>query len=117
MSSFDLCLQETVINLSPGNITSQTVKMLFSKIFVNFGMPKTLGSNNGLRLLSVTSNSTVNHRGFESMESPIYHPIANELVEIAVLTKKRAAQAGNPKLNVPFGALLQRSLMKHRNTS
>ena len=51
------------------------------------------------------------------METPIYHPRANGIAERAVQTVKRAIQAWSPNLNVSFGALLQRALMAHRNTS
>ena len=51
------------------------------------------------------------------MESPVYHPRANGLAERAVQTVKRALEAWSPKLNVSFGAFLQRALMTHRNNS
>ena len=99
------------------NRTSETVKIYLSQIFARFGIPKTLVSDNGPEFVSGDFKQWCESLGIKKMESPVYHPRANGLAERAVQTVKRALQAWSPNLNVSFGALLQRALMTHRNTS
>ena len=80
-------------------------------------MPKTLVSDNGPEFVSGDLKQWCESLGFKKIESPVYHLRANGLAERAVQTVKRALQAWSPKLNVSFGAFLQRALMTHRNIS
>ena len=100
-----------------GNRTSETVKIYLSQIFARLGIPKTLVSDNGPEFVSGDLKQWCESLGIKKIESPVYHPRANGLVERAVQTVKRALQAWSPNLNVSFGAFLQRALITHRNTS
>ena len=100
-----------------GNRTSETLKIYLSQIFARFGIPKTLVSDNGPEFVSGDLKQWCESLGIKKMESPVYHPRANGLAERAVQTVKRAPEAWSPKLNVSFGAFLQRALMTHRNNS
>ena len=100
-----------------GNRTSETVKIYLSQIFARFGISKNLVSDNGPLFVSGDLKQWCESLGIKKIESPVYHPRANGLAERAVQTVKRALQAWSPKLNVLFGAFLQRALMTHRNTS
>ena len=100
-----------------GNRTSETVKIYLSQSFARFGITKTLVSDNGPEFVSVDLKQWCESLGIKKMESPFYHPRANGLAERAVQTVKRALQAWSPKINVTFGAFLQKALMTHCNTS
>ena len=100
-----------------GNRTSETVKIYLSQIFARFGISKNLVSDNGPEFVSGDLKQWCESLGIKKMESPVYHPRANELAEKAVQTGKRVLQAWSPNLNVSFGAFLQMALMTHRNTS
>ena len=100
-----------------GNRTSETVKIYLSQIFASFGIPKILVSDNGPEFVSGDLKQWCESLRIKKMESPVYHPRANGLAERAVQTVKRALPAWSPKLNVSFGAFLQKALMTHRNTS
>ena len=97
--------------------TVETVKVYLSQIFARFGIIETLVSDNCPDFLSGYLKPWCESLGKKKMESTIYHPKANGLVEGAVQTVKRALQALIRNLNVSFGAFLQRALMTHRNTS
>ena len=99
------------------NRTSQTVKVYLSQIFAEFGIPRTLVSDNGPEFVSSDLKQWRESLGIKKMESPIYHPRTNGIAERVVPTVKQAIQAWSPNLNVSFGAFLQRALMTHRNTS
>ena len=100
-----------------GNRTSQTVKVHLSQIFARYGIPRILVSDNGPDFVSCDLKQWCESLGIKMMEPPIYHLRANGTVERGVQTVKRAIQAWNLNLNLSFGALLQRALMTHRNTS
>ena len=53
----------------------------------------------------------------EKMESTVYHTTANGLAERSAQTVKRALQALSPNFHMSLGALLQKELMTHHNTS
>ena len=100
-----------------GNKTSQTVKVHLSQIFARFGIQRVLVSDIGPEFVSSELKQWCESLGIKKMETPIYHPRANGIAERAVQTVERAIQAWSPILNVSHGALLQRALMAHRNTS
>ena len=100
-----------------GNRTSQTVKVHLSQIFARFGIPRILVSDNGPEFVISDLKQWCESMGIKKMESPIYHPRANGIVERAVQTVKRAIRTWSSNLNVSFGAFLQRALMSHRITS
>ena len=99
------------------NRTSQTVKVHLSQIFARFEIPIILVSDNGPEFVSSDLKQWFESVGIKTMESPIYHPRANGIVERAVQTVKRAVRAWRSNLNVSFGAFLQRALMTNRNNA
>ena len=100
-----------------GNRTSETVETYLSQIVARLGIPKTLVSDDGPEFVSGDLKQWFEALRIKQMKSPVYHARADGLAERAIQTVKRALQAWSPNLNVSFGALLQRALMTHRNTS
>ena len=63
-----------------GNRTSQTVKVHLSQIFARFGIPRIFVSDNGPEFLSSDLKQWCESLGIKKLESPIYHPRANGLL-------------------------------------
>ncbi len=95
--------------------SSQSVIRCLRTIFCRFGVPEVLVSDNAQEFVSPELNQWVAAQGIRKMESPIYFPRANGLVERAVQTVKKGAAAWKlNKTHIDFNSFLQKLLLHHR---
>uniref|UniRef100_A0A7I4YVX2 RNA-directed DNA polymerase n=1 Tax=Haemonchus contortus TaxID=6289 RepID=A0A7I4YVX2_HAECO len=93
--------------------TSATIKVL-SKVFAQFGNPKTLITDNGTQFTSATFVDFCRRRGIKHVRSPPFHPQSNGQAERFVDTFKRGL--AKLKGEEPTTEALQAFLMAYRST-
>ncbi len=86
--------------LLTGTITSRRIIRWLDSVFARFGNPYSIASDNGTQFVSNEFKQFLRQRNILHIRSPVYHPMANGLVEVFNRFLKRgieclSAQAGS----------------------
>ena len=90
---------------------------LYVHHFWRFGVPHTSVSDNAIEFINDKIITWLQAQSCTNLESPIYNPRSNGLLERAVQTLKKAMRAWNSSLCVSFYVFQKRVLFTHRNIS
>lgn len=95
---------------------SYEVEEKLRSFFTNFGIPRTVVSDNGPNLVSKDLQRFFNKNGIKRLTSPPFSPKSNGQAEICVKTVKTKLKAALESSNERISVLLARFLLNYRNS-